>query len=351
MIIMRGTILIWMFLLLLLSCGAIVLNPNAVQMGLDRDGYYIFDSGITKIKNIVIPNGAIIEFRPGAIVEGKYPSDTLFRLQGSSFDIHVHGFGAIRNADVAFYHNGGSVVSGSSFEDISFTNIKKCFDIGGSIGVTYRMMKFQEVECGIVFRNEAATNINRIVSNKFLLFDTVAIEFKGGNGSSAGNIITKNWIEDSYGIGIFVKNNHNALTICMNYFETVGDSMGADIYISPIQSIRGLSVRDNQFSVPNDQQERRVYMSGIVTAILDGNYVMLKEGDVFTRLEVAGSGASGIIFKHVSLNAVGGGHYESRLYSSLSSTVDVSYKVLPNSGFVTNDEISRDVFFGLIEVN
>jgi hypothetical protein len=178
-----------------------------------------------------------------------------------------------------------------------------------------------------------------------LLFDSSAIYFADGAGSGSGNFITGNWIEDSDGAGIVILNNQSGLVISENTFETVGNATNPDITIAP-SSAKGVVIADNRFSNPNTAQTSRVFLDGIAQVLFRGNYAILNTGDVFCDMEVSGSTASGVIFEYVALNATGGGDYVDRLYTTLSGTVDISYKLIPNSGFVTGDNISKNFHFG-----
>ena len=323
-------------------------DTAAIQAAMDASKKIFISNGTWKVKDLVPNTGQHIVFESeDAILSGVAVTDNIFGTSTFTQRVTIEG-GTFKNCAAVWEHTGNSALAYSKFIGMNILDCTSGFDLTTSIGNTWQKCLFgsagvqDNIDYGVYFRctGTGQTNVNSFVDCSFLLFAVNGILWADVSGGvKVGNYINRCWFEDGSGTAIYIGGATNKFVVSETYFETnAGTSDLPDIHmVSALGGpSRSVDIRDCVFATPKDNQTCRILSEGNTSFNAYNNSVNLKSTTtVFAKVN-SGSSFHSTIHENY-LNALGGGEYETRLYSR-SGTAQVSWSLYTGSGYVTSDD-------------
>ncbi len=325
-------------------------DSETFQAAFEASKHISIPAGTFRVSNLVPRNGTTIIASRDAVIQGVTANDAIFRTDQFTHGIVIEG-GKWTQADYVWLHTGGSALASSSFMNMALANLGSAgFSLSAAVGNRWEDCSFGGgYDYGLLFTGtgHGQTNVNWIENTQFMKWRVNAIHFADTSVPKFTNHIVHSWFEEGDGTAIFVGGGVTGLRIASGYFEEAGTLDQPDIDIIQAQggNITSVLVENNHFSPTwSDRgQTVRIRNRGHSGYAANNNTVVLRVGETFASIE--GQVNRNVRLQDNFLNAVGGGTYESRLFSRQSNQ-HLVWNALPGSGFVTEDEDPRLRYIG-----
>jgi hypothetical protein len=328
-------------------------DTSAIQSALNNHKRIYIPDGTYKVKDLTVSteNEITCESKD-TVIRGVTSSDNIFTTTGAVNAVKVEG-GSWENCADVWNHTGNSAVAFCEFKNMHITNCTNGFNLSSSVGNDWVRCDFgtqstaDNIARGIYFPKTGTgqANINNILQCKFFFNSDWAIEFADTALVAVKNTISQCWFEDASAGAVYIGGSCKNIVIKNSYFEN-NDSANPDILVeqSTGNTISQIIVDKNEFAIAGSSQTERLKTIGNCSVIARNNSVTLPSGVNFAAINSSSLYHNELYDNY--LNAVGGGTYESRLFSK-SGIQQVSWNTYVGSGIVTDDDDPKSVEYGV----